>query len=105
MENSAENQVVGVGNSLSYDEMFNPSTANMSDLTEESSQIYGPYQPWGGLTPIATPNSRKNNYSGQAVTIPSVSGAFLIGNETLSGKIPMVDSNQLKMMLNFKCHL
>eukprot|EP00944_MAST-04C_sp_MAST-4C-sp1_P001908 g1908.t1 len=96
MENSAENQVVGVGNSLSYDEMFNPSTANMSDLTEESSQIYGPYQPWGGLTPIATPNSRKNNYSGQAVTIPSVSGAFLIGNETLSGKIPMVDSNQFR---------
>ena len=44
-------------NSLSYDEMFNPSTANMSDLAEESSQMYGPYQPWGGLTPIATPNS------------------------------------------------
>ena len=68
----------------------------MSDLAEESSQMYGPYQPWGGLTPIATPNSSNRNYSGQAVTIPSVSGAFSIGNETLSGKIPMVDSNQLK---------
>ena len=94
MENSSENRVVGVANTLSYDEMFNPSTANLSDLNEESSQMYGPYQPWGGLTPIATPNSGKSSYSGQAVTIPSVSGAFLIGNETLSGKIPMVDSNQ-----------
>ena len=32
MENSSANRIVGVGNNLSYDEMFNPSTANMSDL-------------------------------------------------------------------------
>jgi len=84
------------GKRLTYDEMFNPSTANKSDLREgSSSEIYGPNQPWGGLTPIATPKTKYNQNGEQLpLVIPSASGAFTIGNETLSGSILPTSNKQ-----------
>ena len=84
-------------NFLTYNEMFNPSTANTSGLAEgSSSEMYGPHQPWGGLTPIATPKNKykKRNGKQTSLVIPSVSGAFSIGNETLSGSLPPVEKKK-----------
>jgi hypothetical protein len=61
------------------DGSFGPTASSRTTVHPPPGKIYGGNQPWGGLAPV----QRNESTRGHAIVIPSISGAFTIGNETL----------------------